>query len=235
MAEGSGGLGHIVTPADRLARIAHDPQHVCERQLAGCGCFLPHLLICTAGRSLGAASAGRFPPCPFIVLSRGRSKTAGRTFRYPVHLVPQYGTEPNAQRGQYDFVNRAGAPLGEPRRSNLRQLAIAMCLRSAATLNARNKTLLFFAPRTRTDLRSSLQLTLSSHRDGGVNGVFEIVRVIGRRFISIAEVHSIRARAHHAQSEPEMARDRFRFLECNGFLNRHREAVAVELPAKPRS
>jgi hypothetical protein len=60
MAERSGGLGHIVTPADRLARIAHDPQHVSERQLAGCGCFLPHLVICTAGRSLGAASARPF-------------------------------------------------------------------------------------------------------------------------------------------------------------------------------
>ena len=60
MAEGSGGLGHIVTPADRLARIAHDPQNVSERQLAGCGCFLPHLVICTAGRSLGAASARPF-------------------------------------------------------------------------------------------------------------------------------------------------------------------------------
>ena len=57
MAERSGGLGHIVTPADRLARIA---LHVSERQLAGCGCFLPHLLVCTAGRSLGAASAGPF-------------------------------------------------------------------------------------------------------------------------------------------------------------------------------
>ena len=44
----------------RLARIAHDPQHVCERQLAGCGGFLPHLVICTAGRSLGAASARPF-------------------------------------------------------------------------------------------------------------------------------------------------------------------------------
>jgi hypothetical protein len=60
MAEGSGGLGHIVTPADRLARIAHDAQHVRQRQLAGCGCFLPHLLICTADRSLGAASARTF-------------------------------------------------------------------------------------------------------------------------------------------------------------------------------
>jgi hypothetical protein len=28
-----------------------------------------------------------------------------------------------------------------------------------------------------------------------------------------------------------MARDRFGFLECNWFLNRRREAVAVELPA----
>ena len=60
MAEGSGGLGHIVTPADRLTRIAHDAQHVCQRQLAGCGCFLSHLFICTAGRTLGAPSARTF-------------------------------------------------------------------------------------------------------------------------------------------------------------------------------
>ena len=40
--------------------IAHDPQHVCERQLAGCGCFLPHLVICTAGRSPGPASPAVF-------------------------------------------------------------------------------------------------------------------------------------------------------------------------------
>src|SRR5262245_9932546 len=60
MAERSGGLGHIVTPADRLAGIAHDPEHVGQRQLAGCGCFLPHLLIYTAGRSLGASSARPF-------------------------------------------------------------------------------------------------------------------------------------------------------------------------------
>jgi hypothetical protein len=71
MAKRSGGLGHIVAPADRLARIAHDPQHVSERQLAGCGCFLPHLVICTAGSSLGAASARPFSTCPFIVRSRG--------------------------------------------------------------------------------------------------------------------------------------------------------------------
>jgi hypothetical protein len=63
-AEGSGGLGHVVTPADRLARIAHDAQHVCERQLAGGGCFLPHLLVCTAGRSFGAASARPFSAVP---------------------------------------------------------------------------------------------------------------------------------------------------------------------------
>src|SRR5262245_11924156 len=60
MAEWSRGLGHIVTPTVRLARIAHDPQHVCQRQLASCGCFQPQLLVCTAGRSLGAAGARPF-------------------------------------------------------------------------------------------------------------------------------------------------------------------------------
>jgi hypothetical protein len=32
-----------------------------------------------------------------------------------------------------------------------------------------------------------------------------------------------------------MARNRFGFLEHYGFLNRHREAVAIQLPAKGRS
>jgi hypothetical protein len=31
--------------ANRPARIAHDPQHVCKRHFAGCGCFLSHLAI----------------------------------------------------------------------------------------------------------------------------------------------------------------------------------------------
>jgi len=60
MAERSGRLGHIVTPAHRLARIAHDPQHVREWQLTGGGGFLPHLLVCTARRSNGAPSAQPF-------------------------------------------------------------------------------------------------------------------------------------------------------------------------------
>jgi hypothetical protein len=40
--------------------ISPDPQHVCERQLTGCGGFLPHLLVCTPDRSLRAASARPF-------------------------------------------------------------------------------------------------------------------------------------------------------------------------------
>ena len=86
MAKRSGGLGHIVAPADRLARIAHDSQHVSERQLAGCGCFLPHLVICTAGRSLGAASARPFSTVSVHRAIARRPKTAGRDVRYPVHL-----------------------------------------------------------------------------------------------------------------------------------------------------
>jgi hypothetical protein len=55
------------------------------------------------------------------------------------------------------------------------------------------------------------------HLNRRIDGTFEIVRVVSRRFVSIAEVHAIRARAHLAQSEPEMARDRFGFLEHHGF------------------
>jgi hypothetical protein len=54
------------------------------------------------------------------------------------------------------------------------------------------------------------------HLNRSIDGVFEIVGVMGRRLISIAEVHPIVARSHLTQSEPEMARDRF------GFLERHR-------------
>ena len=81
----------------------------------------------------------------------------------------------------------------------------------------------------------SSQRSPTGHLNRGIDGVFEIVRIVGRGLVSIAEVHAIVAGAQLAQSEPEMARDRFRFLERNWFLNRHREAVAVELPAKPRS
>jgi hypothetical protein len=86
MAEGSGGLGHIVTPADRLARIAHDAQHVCQRQLAGCGCFLPHLLVCTADRSLGAASARTFSTVSVHPAIAPLIENRGCDVRYPVHL-----------------------------------------------------------------------------------------------------------------------------------------------------
>jgi len=45
------------------------------------------------------------------------------------------------------------------------------------------------------------------------DGIFEIIRVVGRHLISIAEVHAIIARAHLAQGQPEMSRDRFGLLE----------------------
>src|SRR5947207_2643716 len=108
----SGGLGHIVTPADRLARIAHDPQRVCQRQLAGCGCFLPHLLVCTAGRSLGPASAR-----PFSTVSVHRAiarliENRGPCVSASGSLVLQYGTDatsaarcgPSALVGQNELI-----------------------------------------------------------------------------------------------------------------------------------
>jgi hypothetical protein len=50
-----------------------------------------------------------------------------------------------------------------------------------------------------------LQSSLTGHLNRGVNGVFEIVRVVGRGLVSIAKVHAIVARAYLAQSEPEVA------------------------------
>ena len=47
----------------------------------------------------------------------------------------------------------------------------------------------------------------TGHLNRGFDGILQIVRVVSRRFVSIAEVHAIVARAHLAQSEPEMARN----------------------------
>src|SRR5262245_25397177 len=65
---------------------------------------------------------------------------------------------------------------------------------------------------------AALQRSLTGHLNRGIDGVFEIVRVVGRGLVSIAEVHAIIARAHLAQSEPEMARDRFGLLKRHGFV-----------------
>ena len=46
--------------------------------------------------------------------------------------------------------------------------------------------------------RCSSQLSLTGHLNRGIHGVFEIVRVVSRGFVSIAEVHAIMARAHFA-------------------------------------
>src|SRR5215510_9643567 len=110
MAEGSRGLGHLVTPDDWLVRIAHDPQHVCERQLAGCGCFLPHLLVGAAGRSLGASSGRPFSP---VSVQRGMvrfSLIKRSTIRLKENLLvflPPRPFHEGCGRGQngVDYVN----------------------------------------------------------------------------------------------------------------------------------
>jgi hypothetical protein len=60
--------------------------------------------------------------------------------------------------------------------------------------------------------RSSSQRSLTGHLNRGFDGVFETVCVVGRGLVSVAEVHAIGTRAYLAQSEPEMTRDRLRFL-----------------------
>src|SRR5260370_10665113 len=70
-------------------------------------------------------------------------------------------------------------------------------------------------------VRCRSQSSLTSHLNRCVDGVFEAVRVVGRCLVSIAEVHAIVARAHLAQGEAEMTRDRF------GFLERHRASSAA--------
>src|SRR5262249_12630710 len=72
----------------------------------------------------------------------------------------------------------------------------------------------------------SLHPSLTGHLNRGVDGVFKTVRVVRRHLVSIAEVHAIVARAHLAQGEPKMSRDRFGFLERHGF-------AGAPLPTEP--
>jgi len=67
-------------------------------------------------------------------------------------------------------------------------------------------------------VRCSSQSSLTGHLNRCVDGVFETVRVVGGGLVSIAEVYAIGARAHLAQGEPEMARDRLGFLELHNFV-----------------
>src|SRR5262249_11519338 len=71
---------------------------ICERQLAGCGCFLPYLLVGATGRSLGTAGAR-----PLSTVSVHRAIAVDRKPRavrfVSGSLVPQYGTASTIQRG----------------------------------------------------------------------------------------------------------------------------------------
>src|SRR5262249_61279820 len=60
--------------------------------------------------------------------------------------------------------------------------------------------------------------SLTGHRNPGINGVFELVCVVGRGLVAIAEVHAIDAGAQLAQGKPEMARNRFGFLERHEYF-----------------
>src|SRR5262249_28175050 len=62
----------------------------------------------------------------------------------------------------------------------------------------------------------SSQRALAGHLNRGIDGVFEILRVVGRALVSVAAAHAKVAGAHFAQGEPEMSRDRFGFLERHG-------------------
>ena len=61
-----------------------------------------------------------------------------------------------------------------------------------------------------------ITLSLSSHLNRGIDDVFEIFRVVSRDLVSIAELHAVVSGTHLAQSESEMACNRFGFLECHG-------------------
>jgi len=56
----------------------------------------------------------------------------------------------------------------------------------------------------------------SGHPNRGINGVLEIDGVVGSGLGSIARLHAIVSGAYFAQGEPEMAHNRFGFLQGHG-------------------
>src|SRR5262249_47053077 len=78
-----------------------------------------------------------------------------------------------------------------------------------------------------TLLWCSSQLSLTGHRNRGINGVFELVCVVGRDLVSIAVVHAIVAGAQLAQGKPEMARNRFGFLERHEYSKEMPQGYSV--------
>ncbi len=63
---------------------------------------------------------------------------------------------------------------------------------------------------------ASSQRSLTGDLNRGIDGVFEILRVVGHGLVSVAAAHAKVAGAHLAQGEPEMSGDRFGFLERHG-------------------
>src|SRR5262245_590576 len=73
----------------------------------------------------------------------------------------------------------------------------------------------------------SSQRSPTGHHNRGIDGVFEFVRVVGRGLVSIAEVHAIVAGAKLAQGKPEMARNRFGFLERHEYFKEMPQGYSV--------
>src|SRR5262249_16412942 len=94
---------------------------------------------------LGRPAPGRFPPCPFIVPSRGCSKIAGHDVRYPDHLVPQYGTAHDVPVRPGTDVVEGVAPLLGPRRSNSGHLG-SQSPAAEQSVITKTKALFFFLP-----------------------------------------------------------------------------------------
>jgi hypothetical protein len=121
-------------------------------------------------------------------LSRvGRSKLEPAEFEPAA--IATYG--PGGSFGAVLYVEKEGfMPLFE---------RVRLAKRYDKGLNRLGNHLKFREARSRSKLlQSSSQLVLTGHRDGGVNGVFEIDRVAGRALVPIAGVHAIVARAHLA-------------------------------------
>ena len=82
-----------------------------------------------------------------------------------------------------------------------------------------------------------MQRPLTGHLHCGTHCIFKIAGVISRGLVSTWQVHAIVTRAYLAQSEPEMACDRFGFLERHGasMLYQHPLIGGCDLVALPHA
>jgi hypothetical protein len=143
----------------------------------------------------------------------GRCKPLCACVDRPKFAAPASVASPNFF---YSTLGPRSSPLGAIGRAVMVAVSCRdRCARASVGSSSRSELSAWRVSAIRAYLRHNAR-SLTGQLNRGIGGVLEIVRVTGRWLVSIAEPHAIIARAHLAQGEAKMSRDRFGFLERRG-------------------